>query len=64
MAKLVVEINVPLSNYDALVRELEDKTSYWYSDEDGDKVVIDEGMLERAECDALFFVFKLLAVRP
>lgn len=64
MAKLVVEINVPGIAYDVLTRELEDKSSDWYSDEDGDKIVIDEAMLEQAKCDSYFYAFKMVAVRP
>lgn len=57
MAKLIVEIDIPGVPYDVLTREAEEKSSDWYSNEDGDKVVVDEAFLERAKCDDSFFAF-------
>ena len=70
MPKLMVAIEIPNYKYDELVEEVirKKKKGYdadcWYSEEDGDKVIVDEAYLQRSLCDDSFFAFDLIGVRP
>jgi hypothetical protein len=70
MAILMVEIEVPNYEYEELREEviIKKKKGFeadcWYSEEDGNKVLVDETYLSRSLCDDSFYVFKLIGVKP
>ena len=69
MAKIIVAIDIPNVPYDELKDEVVDNPKFgycrkcWYTNEDGDKVLIDEAYLRRSVVDDSFFAFELIDVR-
>jgi len=68
MAKIIVAIEIDNIPYEELKDEVIDNprtgncTGCWYTDEDGDKVVIDEAYLERSRLDDCFCIFEVIDV--
>lgn len=70
MAKIMVAINIPNVDYETLKKEIIDNPKKgncdgcWFSEEDGDKIIIDGAYLETSYVDDSCFTFELIGVRP
>jgi len=64
MAKIIVAIDIPGTDYKTLKEEIIDEKgkSSWYSYEDGNKVVIDEAYLKVSYADNSFYTFEVIDV--
>ncbi len=70
MPTLMVGIEITNYEYDELVAEvIKNKkkgleADCWYTEEDGDKILVDETYLQRSVVDDNFYVFDIIGVRP
>uniref|UniRef100_A0A6M3ITW7 Uncharacterized protein n=1 Tax=viral metagenome TaxID=1070528 RepID=A0A6M3ITW7_9ZZZZ len=70
MAKLIVAIDIHNMTYENLKREVIDdpkkgiRNDCWFSKEDGDLIIVDDGYLRHAQCEDSFYAFELIDVIP
>jgi len=70
MAKLMVLIDIHNVDYETLKKEVIDNPKKgddrdcWFSEADGDLVIVDDAYLKRSKDEDSFYAFELIGVRP